>query len=778
MSPTQNNNPDSAGQRGCWVLIQGRVQGVGFRPFVYRLARECGLVGQVRNTSQGVELELHGETQTLERFLQRISGELPPLARIASLTTEEIAPRQDLADFTIRQSRGDEAHSVLISPDIAVCPDCLAEIHDPHDRRYRYPFTNCTNCGPRFSITRSIPYDRPGTSMACFPMCPSCEEEYHDPLNRRFHAQPNACPDCGPQLWLADNLGRVLARRDQALERTARELATGGIAAIKGLGGFHLACAGDDPEAVAELRRRKKRPDKPLALMVPDTGTLARFCHVPAEAEEWLTGMIKPIVLLPRRNGAMPRELAPDTKDLGVMLPYTPLHSLLLTDYARLLGPERIPALVMTSGNRSDEPIALGNREALRELADIADSFLLHNRDILLRCDDSVLRPLPGKQSPLFYRRARGFVPDPITLPDSGKNILGLGADSKTTICLSRGDRAFVSQHIGDLSNPEVLGFYREVAEHNQRIHDAEPELIASDRHPDYASTRHAEEYPQLPRVRVQHHVAHVLSVMAENEVYDACLGLALDGTGLGEDGTLWGGELFQVDFSSRTVHRLAHFRQVPVPGGDRAVEEPWRMALSYLLQQGIAPDAHVWPWLAEYPRAQDMVARMIRSGINSPRSSSCGRLFDAVAALLGLARTITYEGQAAVRLEAIQGNLQEEGYRCPIDAGVDPAVLDTVELFSQVYADWARGVPPEAISRRFHMGLCRGLAHLVRLLGQRTGLRRVALSGGVMQNETMSTVLPAELERLGYSPLQHTLLPPNDACISLGQVVYARSFA
>ena len=778
MTRKQNTDSHTAGPGGCRALVQGRVQGVGFRPFVYRLAREHGLAGYVQNTSRGVEIELHGEVEAEERFLSRLEKELPPLARITSLHTEEIAPRTDLDEFTIRGSEGEDTHSVLISPDIAVCPDCLAEILDPADRRSRYPFTNCTNCGPRYSITRSIPYDRSGTSMACFPMCPACESEYHDPLDRRFHAQPNACPECGPQIWATDRQGRTLAHRDEALGRIVRDLMKGRIVALKGLGGFNLACAGDDPSAVAELRRRKNRPDKPLALIASDTETVSRFCRIPPEAEEWLTGMIKPIVLLPRKGRELPQGLAPDTGDLGVMLPYTPLHSLLLSDYARLLGPERIPALVMTSGNMSDEPIALGNREALRALSGIADRFLLHNRDILLRCDDSVLRPMPSGAPPLLYRRARGFVPDPVSLPDKGPTVLGLGADSKTTLCLSKGDRAFVSQHIGDLTNPEVLGFYREVAEHSRMIHQAEPELLAADRHPDYASTRQAEEHPGLPLVRVQHHVAHVLSVLAENNVHGPCLGLALDGTGLGDDGTLWGGELFYVDPGRKSVHRLARFSQRPVPGGDRAVAEPWRMALSYLLQQGAAPETHAWPWLPEYSRAQDIVARMIRGGINSPLSSSCGRLFDAVAALLGLASTVTYEGQAAIRLEAVQSGGAEEGYPCPVDMESEPAVLNTGELFSRVYGDWERGETAAAISRRFHLGLCWGLAEMVHLFGRRRGVGRVALSGGVMQNATLSALLPARLQRLGYTPLLHTCLPPNDACISLGQVMYARYFA
>jgi hydrogenase maturation protein HypF len=751
---------------------------VGFRPFVYRLALEGGLAGHVRNTSQGVEIELHGPAPEVERLFRRLVAELPPLAEIISLRTEDIAPRPDLAAFSILQSQDDATHSVLISPDIAVCPDCLAEIRDPADRRHRYPFTNCTNCGPRFSITRSIPYDRARTSMACFPMCSACLEEYHDPLDRRFHAQPNACPDCGPELWYTDARGRTLARRDEALLRTASDLAENRIAAIKGLGGFHLACAGDDPEAVAELRRRKNRPHKPLALMIPDPDTLYRFCHVSAEADQWLNGRIKPIVLLQRRTDAMPRELAPDTRDLGVMLPYTPLHSLLLADYARLLGPDRIPALVMTSGNLSDEPIALGNREALQRLAGIADRFLLHNRDILLRCDDSVLRPIHSDAPPLLYRQARGFVPDPIDLPEDGENVLGLGADSKATICLAKGKQAFVSQHIGDLTNPEAQGFYREVVGHAQTIHEAKPRAIAADRHPDYASTRHAAEHPGLPLVRVQHHVAHVLSVMAENDLARSCLGLALDGTGLGEDGTLWGGELFRVDWEQRAVTRLAHFRQAAVPGGDRAVVEPWRMALSYLLQQDIDPESQIWPWLPEHSRAQDTVAQMIQSGINSPLSSSCGRLFDAVAALLGLADTISYEGQAAVRLEAAQTPDPEAAYPCAVRMESDPAILETGELFAHVYRDWTRGIPSGAISRRFHLGLCRALGQLACHFRQRTGVRTIVLSGGVMQNQTMSTVLPRELARQGLTPYSHTRLPPNDACISLGQVVYARCFA
>ena len=778
MKPVRNNGSSPALLRGCRALVQGRVQGVGFRPFVYRLVRENDLAGHVRNTSQGVEIELHGKPEAVERFLQRLPSELPPLAEISSLQTEAIEPRPNLTGFSIRQSLEEDAHNVLISPDIAACPDCIREIFHPSDRRYRYPFTNCTNCGPRYSITRSIPYDRAGTSMACFPMCSSCSQEYHDPLDRRFHAQPSACPACGPRLWSTDYQGHPLAEGDEALRQTAGELSRGGIAAIKGLGGFHLACAGDDPKAVKELRRRKKRPDKPLALMVADLDTLTRFCHVPASAEEWLRGRVRPIVLLPRRGKSMPRELAPDTADLGVMLPYTPLHSLLLSDYSRLLQASRIPALVMTSGNRSDEPIALGNREALQNLAGIADRFLLHNRDILLRCDDSVLRPLSGSKPPMFYRRARGFVPNPVTLGDEGKDILGLGAESKTTICLSKAERAFVSQHIGDLTNPEALGFFREVVDHTQRILDTKPQVIATDLHPDYASTRHAEEYPELPLVRVQHHSAHVLSVLAENGCYESCLGLALDGTGLGEDGTLWGGELLHVDFPERSIRRLAHFRTVPVPGGDQAVLQPWRMALSHLLQQGIDPDAHYWPWLPDYRRAHDMVARMVREGINSPASSSCGRLFDAVSALLGLANAITYEGQAAVRLEAIQRGNPGEEYSCPLDTCSHPAILDTGRLFFQVYEDWMRGDAPGLISRRFHMGLCRGLVDMVHFFGQKTGLDRVALSGGVMQNETMSTILPDNLAKLGHIPLLHTRMPPNDACISLGQVVYARYFA
>ncbi len=775
MPASRENNKDK--HQGRRIIVQGRVQGVGFRPFIYRLAHEGFLSGHVLNTSQGVEIELHGSQRELDLFLERLRLRLPPLAEISSLHTEHTSFDPDSSGFCILQSREDGSHSVLISPDIATCPDCLSEIEDPADKRHLYPFTNCTNCGPRLTITSDIPYDRSRTSMACFPMCPACRREYEDPLDRRFHAQPNACPDCGPGIWSCDSRGSILFRGLEAATHVSRNLFRGAIVALKGLGGFHLACAADDPEAVRRLRSRKQRPDKPLAVMAPDMETAARICRVSPRARTWLAGRIRPIVLLPRKPEALTSDLAPETGDLGLMLPYTPLHAILLRLYRNETDPGRIPALVMTSGNKSDEPIALGNREALGALADIADTFLLHNRDILVRCDDSVLRPLPGREAPLFYRRARGFAPEPVPLGREGSCILGLGADSKTTICLSKGKYAFVSQHIGDLQNPQTMSFYEETIRHYQRILDTQPQLLAADLHPDYESTRQAREFPHLPLIRVQHHEAHILSVMAENEFPGSCLGLALDGTGLGHDGTLWGGELLSIDMESRSIHRLAHFLPLPLPGGEKAILEPWRTALSFIHKLELDPENIAWPWLPRYQRAQDMAWEMLQKDINSPQSSSCGRLFDAVSALLGLAREISYEGQAAVRLEAAQDYCENGEYRAPLRTDIRPAVVDTASLFSQVYADWLQGQPPSIISRRFHRGLCRSLAEAVRYFSQETGLVHVALSGGVMQNETMSTLLPKRICQQGLTPLLHTSLPPNDACISLGQTFYARYF-
>jgi hydrogenase maturation protein HypF len=525
------------------LVATGQVQGVGFRPFVFRLARDFGLSGFVRNAPTGVAIEVQGGQAAADGFAAELAAKLPPLARIVSLTNEAIEPVTGEAGFEIVSSQAGDSHSVLISPDVATCPDCLAELLDPNDRRHLYPFTNCTNCGPRYTITRSIPYDRPGTCMACFPMCPDCEREYRDPLDRRFHAQPNACPVCGPRVWLADEGGTTLAEADQALRELARFLAGGGIAAIKGLGGFHLACDATDQAAVRQLRRRKGRPHKPLAVMVPDLATARRIGRVGPEEEGWLAGRVRPIVLLQAlRPRALAPSIAPDADSVGVMLPYAPLQHVLLAHYAALLDGGRPAALVMTSGNASSEPICLGNREAARRLAGIAERFLFHDRDILVRADDSVLRVVPGSGEPLFYRRARGFAPSPVFLPEAGPSVLGLGPELKATLCLTKADAAFVSQHIGDMENLDTLGFHTEILAHLENVLQASPKAVVHDLHPDYLTTRLAQTLAAqrgIPALGLQHHFAHAFAVLAENRHAGPAVCLALDGTGYGEDGTI-----------------------------------------------------------------------------------------------------------------------------------------------------------------------------------------------------------------------------------------------
>lgn len=769
-------NEDEGHRSSLRLIVQGRVQGVGFRPFVYRLAKELDLAGHVQNTPRGVEIEVHGQNADLERFQASLREKGPSLARITRIHAEGLAFDGRLQEFAIIRSEPGAEHSVLISPDIALCQACRREISDPSDRRFAYPFTNCTDCGPRLTITGNIPYDRRQTSMDCFPMCAACRFEYEDPLDRRFHAQPNACPDCGPHLWYAEANGHTLAHGPGALNSAARALLRGDILAVKGLGGFHLACAADDEAAISRLRQVKKRPHKPLAVMVPDLEAARGISRLRCEDEAWLQGTIQPIVLVAKRSGALPEILAPDTPLLGLMLPYTPLHVLLLDRYRQLAAGQRPPVLVMTSGNRAAEPLCLGNREALASLSGLADGFVLHNRDILVRCDDSVLRPRKHPGPPLVFRRARGLTPNPVFIARAGPPALGLGPEAKATLCFLKGSEAYVSQHIGDLTNVEAFAFYRELLAHFERLLRIRPHIVAADLHPDYMSTRLAAEYTDRPVVFVQHHLAHILAVLAENRSEEPALGIALDGTGLGEDGTLWGGELLLVDPGQGTSSRLAHLAPVGLPGGSKAIEEPWRMALSYLHAIGVDCFGEAEPAFASTPeRSRLLVAQMLAGNCNCPSTTSCGRLFDAVSSLLGLCDVASYEGQAAVRLEAIQEMRESRPYPCPVEASRDPAVLDSLTLFEAAFRDSRQGVAPGTISRRFHLGLARGLAELALAFSRRTGLDRVALSGGVLQNETLAQELSLRLEQLGLTPLVHLELPPNDACISLGQALYAR---
>ena len=767
----------------CRHVVAGQVQGVGFRPFVYRLAKELGLGGYVQNTPEGVVIEVEGPAAAVAAFGRRLPLEIPPLARILHHEFHAV-PLRDETAFRIAHSAPGSGHEVLISPDVATCPDCLADMRDPANRRYRYPFTNCTNCGPRYTITRSVPYDRETTSMACFPLCPQCAAEYADPADRRFHAQPNACPACGPHVWLTDAAGTQLAEGDTALRRLADALAGGAIAAVKGLGGFHLVCDATSDAAVRELRRRKHRPSKALAVMVPDLETAGRLGRIGPRAKDLLTGTVRPITLVQSLPGSgLSAAIAPDTTEIGIMLPYTPLHHILLGDYAAAVGPDRPAALVMTSGNAGGEPISLGNREALSRLSAIADIFLFHNRDILIRTDDSVVRPLEEDVAPqggdvpaqMFLRRARGSVPAPVILPASGPPVAGLGPMLKATLCLSKGNQAFVSQHIGDLESLETFGFYREILAHLGGVLRVTPEVLVADLHPDYPSTRFALEQDAVPVLRLQHHVAHIYAVLAEHGILEPVLGLALDGTGLGEDGTLWGGECLRVDPTSGTHERLGHFAPIRLPGGDVAVREPWRIAQACHFSLGVREpdDAHPWPWLAGRESASRLVTRMLEKSLNCPVTTSCGRLFDAVAAVLGLCPAIAYEGQAAIVLEKAQDRAETRPYACGVDLSVTPARLETLELFRQAAADVARGESAGRIARRFHLGLVAGLAELAGAMAARTGLRRVALSGGVLQNRTLATLLPAALRQRGLLPTSHGRFPANDGCISLGQTFY-----
>ncbi|MDQ7834005.1 MAG: carbamoyltransferase HypF [Humidesulfovibrio sp.] len=790
------------------ITVTGQVQGVGFRPYIYRLAQDVGLAGMVRNAPEGVIIEIQGSPRRLDEFLRRLEPEQPPLSRIMRVTTQEVAPMAGANTFEILKSTGGTGHDVLISPDISTCADCLADLTDKTNRRFLYPFTNCTNCGPRFTITRSIPYDRPNTSMGCFPLCPDCKREYDDPANRRFHAQPNACPVCGPKVWLSDRSGMVVARRDEAMRKLAAILMQGGIAAVKGLGGFHLACDATSQEAVRELRLRKKRPHKPLAVMVPDLETARQLAEIGPAEEAWLTGHVRPIVLCPKRRGApLAESVAPEADQVGIMLPYTPLHHVLFRRYSRLLQQERqnMPAaLVMTSGNVSDEPICLGNREALCRLAEIADIFMFHNRDILIRTDDSVLRVPPDSDQAMLLRRARGFAPQPVFLPESGPSVLGLGPELKCTLTLTKGDKAFVSQHLGDMQNIETLGFHHEISEHFQDILQTEPVLAVRDQHPNFLTTSVAQEMARktgIETIFLQHHFAHAHAVLAENKFHGPAICLALDGTGFGPNQpnlglaagwSIWGGECLLVDTNDLRHSRLGHLAEFSLPGGETAVHEPWRLAQSLLweldIEQSGQNDTPAWPWLPQHEQASHFLPQLLRKSLNCPLTSSCGRLFDAVSAMLGLCLHTTYEGQAAIVLEQAQDLsipfAEAVVYPCPVLkptctgrlGGNDaPRELDIYTMFRTLLEDMQAGTPVPVIARRFHASLITGLADMAARFAKRENTSHVALSGGVMQNLTFAVELPRAIAQRGLTPLTHKDLPPNDGCVSLGQAAYGQ---
>ena len=746
------------------VEIEGIVQGVGFRPFVFRLAGRHGISGWVCNTPRGVLVEAQGLPENLAAFLRDISAEPPPLAEITAIKSESI-PLLWEAGFLILPSVSGE-NAIRISPDYDVCSDCLEELFDPDDRRYRYPFINCTNCGPRYSIITGSPYDRPKTTMAAFTMCEECLAEYEDPANRRFHAQPNACPVCGPQLSLADGAGHDVEMHGDASLRTAIDLLReGGILAVKGLGGYHLAVDACNEAAVRELRRRKQRDEKPFALMAASLPEVARFACGDGTELRLLAGPERPVVLLPKRDGNTIAPLvAPENGCFGVMLPSTPLHHLLLRG--------GFTALVMTSGNISDEPMAYRDAEARERLRGVADLFLVHDREIHTRADDSVIRVFQGQQ--LFLRRSRGYVPRAVKLPSAQRSVLAMGGELKATVCLTRNDRAFMSQHIGDLKNAATLGSLEETVAHLERILEIKPTAVAHDLHPDYLSTRHAAGF-SLPQVPVQHHHAHMAACMAENGLEGETIGVIFDGAGYGTDGTIWGGEFLLGDY--REFRRFGHFRAVRMPGGDAAVLEPFRMVISHLHKlYGDALYDLPLPCLAEVAEQdRQLFSRMLERGINSPFTSSCGRLFDAVAAIVGLRSRITYEGQAAMELEALAEQADTETvYPYDLVASDGGLILDLRPLLRTILSDLTAKESRPLIARRFHNTIALAAADVCEEIRVASGVNRVVLSGGVFQNKLMSEGLFNRLKAKGFQVFTHRLVPPNDGGLALGQAVIA----
>ncbi len=741
------------------VRVTGQVQGVGFRPFVHRLALRHQLGGWVRNTSGDVQIEVEGDEVEVERFLAELVAEAPPLARIEEVVVSAHEPG-GTASFAILASLTEIDRRQAPPPDTAICPACLAELTDPANRRFRYPFITCTDCGPRYTVIRAMPYDRERTSMAVFEQCPACLAEYHTPGDRRHHSESNSCPRCGPRLWFANDAGATTD--GDLIGRAAALVEGGGILALKGLGGFQLAVDATSDDAVRRLRHRKRRDAKPLAVMVPDLAAAATIADLSAAELALLTSAERPIVLAALRPGApLSCEVAPGLRQVGVMLPTTPLHHLLLTALGR-------PA-VMTSGNATEEPIAIRNREAIERLGTIADGFLLHDREVLARYDDSVVRVVD--QRPVVIRRARGYAPAPLDLPvASPVPLVAVGPHLKNTFTLVSGRRAFVSQHIGDLENLETLEHFRATLADYQRLFSLEPGAVAHDLHPEYLSTRAALDMG-LPAVAVQHHHAHVAAVLAEHGRSDPVIGVAYDGTGYGADGLTWGAELLRADLIS--YQRLGHFRYVPLPGGDRAARAPWRVALGYATLLGFD---NAWPWAYQdvAPAELALARQQVRQGLNSPRASSMGRLFDAAAAILGVRSVSSFEGQAAMELESLAGRRPASEIICPIVESTDGWVIDPVPLLATLAWQRERGVDPADSAADFHASIAWNTEQLVRRAVDAIGLRTVALGGGSFQNARLLGSLRSRLEAAGLEVLTPRRLGPADGAISYGQAAVA----
>jgi hydrogenase maturation protein HypF len=753
------------------IGVSGIIQGVGFRPLIYRLATTRGLTGYVANTAAGVTIEIDGSEHDLERFVHSINNEKPPLASIDQLHVEksEIDPAVKHKSFEIHASIASGNRIGPITSDTDVCDNCLTEFFDPEDRRYLYPFINCTDCGPRYTLIEKTPYDRPLTSMKHFPMCEQCRAEYIDPLDRRFHAQATCCPICGPSVTLTDSHGLTLDG-DNPLQMAADLLQSGKIVAIKGIGGFHLAVNGADPEAVANLRKKKGRPDKPLAVMATSLEKIKSFALISLEEQALLTGRSKPIVLLQKKStSALAENVAPANRFIGAMLPYTPIHHLLLKAHDFL-------ALVMTSGNLSGSPIVKDNDEAFEKLANIADYFLLHDRPIVTQTDDSVIR-LDGNNSAI-YRRARAFVPRAVKLKMNSGRTLALGAIIKNTVCLTKEKEAFLSQHIGDLDNIDTQHHQKNITNHFQSLMRIEPDLLVHDLHPDYPGSRYAQSQKELPSIGIQHHHAHAVSCMAEHGLDGPVIGLTLDGNGYGPDHTVWGGEVLLADY--HTFERLAHLSTVEMPGGDAAIQEPWRMAVSHLYR-AYGPEYKDLKLsiLQDHADKITLIEQMIDKSINSPLTSSCGRLFDSVAALLGMRHTVSFEGQAAAELEMLlePDNTDSSSYPFEIIKAEDkPWLLPVKPIITGIVEDLLENIPPQLISRRFHNTLAALFTGICQEIRDQKNINSVVLSGGVFQNLNLLRPVKSSLEVLSFDVYAHEQVPTNDGGLSLGQAVAGRA--
>jgi len=768
--PTDPNPELHSSLVRCEARVRGVVQGVGFRPFVYRLATEESLSGFIGNDTDGVIIEIEGPSPRVTGFLSRLRTEAPPLSRIDSVAVRDRMPQGE-TEFRIVASEVLGRVSTGIPADAATCADCLRELLDPADRRYRYPFLNCTNCGPRFTITRRIPYDRPQTSMAAFPMCPACQREYDDPLNRRFHAQPNACWDCGPRVWLCTADGMEIHSADPVAAAIDRLLA-GQIVSIKGVGGFHLAVDTANEAAIQRLRRRKRRFGKPLAVMVKDLAAAREIGALTAEEESLLATPARPIVLVrARQGGVIAPSVAPGIPWLGIFLPYAPLQHLFFAD-------ARVRALVMTSANLSEEPIAIDNDEARERLAEIADVFLMHNREILQRCDDSVVAIVDG--APQLIRRARGFVPLGVELPFDAPPVLSVGGHLKSVFALARGHHAYQSQHLGDLESATALDFFAESLAHFMRTFEIEPQAVVHDMHPGYLSTTWAKEWAaarDLPRIAVQHHHAHIAACMAEHGLTGPVIGLSLDGTGYGSDGRIWGGEVLLCSLAA--FERFAHLESVPMPGGEAAIREPWRMALAHLCAAGFDVESEeILAMLGASLKNAALVRRMIERGINAPLTSSCGRLFDAVASVVLGRHIVDYEAQAAIELEGVAIDEAEDAGPYPIEiherdwAARESSILRVAPMWRAIVTDLRAGAAAAQIAARFHAAVASAFVNAATRAREKTGIGQVALSGGCLHNRRLARLLRLQLEAAGFEVFRQRHVSPGDAGLSYGQAV------